>query len=134
MRIFLLKEILTVWNLNYEIPGKLWNCYSVYAETKFEIKVKKDVTWLFTWNHFITCIYLIRYTKTSYFVLLDYTGVVGIQAEKPRGNPHEKYRGVPKGGVLKEVWYRSVIKGKYIYSYKGCKKYVFYSKYIIKYK
>ena len=40
----------------------------------------------------------IEYSKTSYFVPVDYTGVVSIQVEKPRGNPHEKYRGVPKGG------------------------------------
>ena len=37
----------------------------------------------------------------SYFVSLGYIAVVGIKAEKPRGNPHEKYRGVPKGGVIK---------------------------------
>ena len=24
-----------------------------------------------------------------------------ISVEKPRGNPYEKYRGVPKGGVIK---------------------------------
>ena len=36
---------------------------------------------------------LIKYAKTSYFVPLDYIGVVGIKAEKTRGtcNPHEKY-------------------------------------------
>ena len=37
----------------------------------------------------------------SYFVPVDYIGVVGIQVEKPRGNLHEKYRGVPKGGMIK---------------------------------
>ena len=30
-----------------------------------------------------------------------YIAVVGIQVEKPRSNPHEKCRGVPKGGVIK---------------------------------
>ena len=44
---------------------------------------------------------LIKYAKTSCFVPLDYISVVGIQVEKPRGNPHEKHRGVPKGGVIK---------------------------------
>ena len=44
---------------------------------------------------------LIKYAKTSYFVPVDYIGVVGIQAEKPRSNPHEKYRGVPNGVVIK---------------------------------
>ena len=39
---------------------------------------------------------LIKYAKTSYFVLLDYIGGEGIQAEKPRGNPHEKHK-VSKG-------------------------------------
>ena len=51
---------------------------------------------------------LIKYAKTSYFVPVDYIGSVGIQVEKPRGNPHEKYKGVPKGGVIKgmikDVW------------------------------
>ena len=36
----------------------------------------------------------------SYFVPLDYIAVVDIQVEKSQGNPHEKYRGVPKGGVI----------------------------------
>ena len=54
--------------------------------------------------------------------LFGYIAVVGIQVEKPRGNPYEKYRGVPKGGV---------IKGTCMYSYQGCKNPVFYSKYII---
>ena len=40
---------------------------------------------------------LMKYAKISYFVPLGYIAVVGIQVEKPRGNPHEKYRGVPKG-------------------------------------
>ena len=31
--------------------------------------------------------------------------------EKPRGNPHEKYRGVPKGGVIKGCDKGCVIKG-----------------------
>ena len=38
-----------------------------------------------------------------YFVPLDYTDVVGIKVEKPRGNPYEKYRAVPKWGVIKGV-------------------------------
>ena len=42
---------------------------------------------------------LIKYTKTFQSIPVDYSGVVGIQAE----NPHEKYRGVPKGGVIKGV-------------------------------
>ena len=45
---------------------------------------------------------LIKYAKMFYFVPLVYIDVVGIQVEKPRGNPHEKYSGVPKGGVIKE--------------------------------
>ena len=36
----------------------------------------------------------------SYFVPLDYIAVVDIQVEKSQGNPHEKYRGVPKGCVI----------------------------------
>ena len=44
---------------------------------------------------------LMKYAKMSYFVPHGYIAVVGIQVEKPRGNPHEKYRGVPKGGVIK---------------------------------
>ena len=44
---------------------------------------------------------LMKYAKMSYFVPLGYIAVVGIQVEKPWGNPHEKYRGVPKGGVIK---------------------------------
>ena len=38
-----------------------------------------------------------KYAKMSYFVPLVYIDFVGIQVEKPRGNPHEEYRGVPKG-------------------------------------
>ena len=53
----------------------------------------------------------IKYAKTSYFVPLDQIGVVGIQVEKPRGNPHEKYRGVPNGGVIKGCDKGGVIKG-----------------------
>ena len=37
-----------------------------------------------------------------YFVPVGFIGVVGIQVENPRGNPHEKYRGVSKGGCDKE--------------------------------
>ena len=40
---------------------------------------------------------LMKYAKMSYFVPLVYIDFVGIQVEKSRGNPHEKYRGVPKG-------------------------------------
>ena len=54
---------------------------------------------------------IIKYTKTSYFVPIDYIVVVGIQDEKPRGNPHEKYRGVPKGGVIKGCDKGGVIQG-----------------------
>ena len=46
---------------------------------------------------------LIKYAKMFYFVPLGYIAVIGIQVEKPRGNPHEKYRGVPKGCVIKGV-------------------------------
>ena len=67
----------------------------------------------------------------SYFVPLGYIAVVGIQVEKPRGNPYEKYRGVPKGGVIKGCDKGGVIKGTCMYSYQGCKNPVFYSKYII---
>ena len=59
---------------------------------------------------------------SQFVVILLFGAVVGIQVEKPRGNPYEKYRGVPKGGV---------IKGTCMYSYQGCKNPVFYSKYII---
>ena len=54
---------------------------------------------------------LIKYAKMFYFVPLGYIAVVGIQVEKPRGNPHEKYRGVPKGGVIKGCDKGVVIKG-----------------------
>ena len=40
----------------------------------------------------------IKYAKMPYCVPLGF-----IQLEKPRGNPHEKYRGVPIGGVIKGV-------------------------------
>ena len=46
-----------------------------------------------------------------YFVPLGYIAVVGIQVEKPRGNLHEKYRGVPKGSVIKGCDKGVVIKG-----------------------
>ena len=42
-----------------------------------------------------------KYVITSYFVPVDYIGVLGIQKEKPRGYPHEKEGGVPKRDVLK---------------------------------
>ena len=42
---------------------------------------------------------VIKNAKTSYL----HIGVVGIQAEKPRGNPHEKYRGVPNRDMIKGV-------------------------------
>ena len=50
----------------------------------------------------ILLFFFVKYAKTSYFVPVDYIGVVGIQVKKkektkPRGNPHEKYRGGPKG-------------------------------------
>ena len=45
----------------------------------------------------ILLLVLIKYAKMSYFVPLGYIAVVGIQVEKPRGNPYEKYRGVLKG-------------------------------------
>ena len=48
----------------------------------------------------ILLFFLMKKTKMFYFVPLGYIGDVGIQVEKPRGNPHEKYRGVPKGGVI----------------------------------
>ena len=70
----------------------------------------------------ILLIVLMKYAKMFYCVPLVYIAVVGIQVEKPRSNPHEKYRGVPKGGV---------IKGMCLYSYQGCKNPVFYSKFII---
>ena len=47
----------------------------------------------------------------SYFVPLYYNAVVGIQVEKPRGIPHDKHRGVPKGGVIKGCDKGLVIKG-----------------------
>ena len=40
---------------------------------------------------------LIKYAKMSYFDLLDYIGVVGIQGEKPRCNPHENTEVSQKG-------------------------------------
>ena len=45
----------------------------------------------------ILLLVLIKYAKMSYFVPLGYIAVVGIQVEKPPGNPYEKYRGVLKG-------------------------------------
>ena len=45
----------------------------------------------------------------SYFVPLDYIAVVVIQVKKPRGYPHEKYRGAPKGGMIKGFDKRVVI-------------------------
>ena len=48
-------------------------------------------------SYVILLFFLIKYAKMFYFVPLD----VGIKVEKPRGNPHEKNRGVPKGGVIK---------------------------------
>ena len=71
---------------------------------------------------------LIKYAKTSYFVGLDEIGIVGIQVEKHRGKTHEKYRGVPKGRVIKECDKGGVIKGTCIYSYQGGKNYIFYTK------
>ena len=53
---------------------------------------------------------LIKYAKMSYFVPLYYIAVVGIQVGKPRGNPYDKYRGVPKGGVIKRCDKGGVIK------------------------
>ena len=46
---------------------------------------------------------LIRYAKMSYFVLLDYIGIAGIQAERLEVNRIKKNRGFPKGGVIKAV-------------------------------
>ena len=47
------------------------------------------------------------------FVLIKYAKIplIVIQVEKPRGNPYEKYRGVPKGGVMKGCDKKGVIKG-----------------------
>ena len=59
----------------------------------------------------ILLLVLIKYAKMSYFVPLGYIAVVGIQVEKPRGNPYEKYRGVPKGGVIKGCDKGGVIQG-----------------------
>ena len=42
---------------------------------------------------------LIKYANTSYFVPLDYNGVVCNHVEKPRGNPHEKNTEVFQIGV-----------------------------------
>ena len=79
----------------------------------------------------ILLLVLIKYAKMSYFVPLGYIAVVGIQMEKPRGNPYEKYRGVQKGGVIRGCDKRGEIKGMCMYSYQGCKNPVFYRKYII---
>ena len=49
---------------------------------------------------------LMKYAKMSFNI-----AVVGIQVEKPRGNPHDKNRGVPKGGVIKGCDKGLVIKG-----------------------
>ena len=75
---------------------------------------------MFTWRHFIICFNKI--CQNVLFCPLDYIAVASIQVEKPRGNPHEKYRGVPKGGV---------IKGMCKYSYQRYKNPVFNNKYII---
>ena len=66
----------------------------------FQLKLKPwDIyrEWLFT------CICFNKIRQNVLFVPVDYIGVVSIQVEKSRGNPHEKYRGVPKGGVIKDV-------------------------------
>ena len=47
----------------------------------------------------------------SYFVPLDFIAVLGIQVIKPRGNPHEKYKGVPVGDVIKGCDKGGVIQG-----------------------
>ena len=73
---------------------------------------------------------LMKYAKMSFFPL-GYITVVGIQVEKPRGNPHDNYRGVPKGCVIKGCDKGGVIKGTCMCSYQGCRNPVFYSKYII---
>ena len=79
--------------------------YSVCGETNYKIvyiNVKNDVTWLFNWRHFIICFNKIRKIPLSL-------------VEKPQGSPHEKYKGVPKGGG----WYD---KGQVHVFISGCKK------------
>ena len=95
-----------VW-VNYEIA-----IYSVCGEINYII----HVYWLYLTSldcsrDVILLFVLIRYAKMSHFVYLGYIAFVGIQVEKPRGNPHEKYRGVPKGGVIKGCDKGGVIKG-----------------------
>ena len=53
---------------------------------------------------------LMKYAKMSFFPL-GYIAVVDIQVEEPRGNPHDKYRGVPKGCVIKGCEKGGVIQG-----------------------
>ena len=60
-----------------------------------------------------------KYAKMYYFVPLVYIDFVGIQVEKPQGNPHEKYRDVPKGGVIKGCDKGGVIKGTCMCSYQA---------------
>ena len=52
-------------------------------------------------NDVILLFVFMKFAKMSYSVPLGYIAVVGIQVEKTRGNPLEKYRGVPKGGVIR---------------------------------
>ena len=68
------------------------NCETVYVGKQI-IYLKVKMTSLDCSLYVILLFALIKYAKTSYFVPLDYIGVVGIKAEKTRGtcNPHEKY-------------------------------------------
>ena len=78
--------------------------YSVCGETNY---IQKGLNWRHLIVHLTS---LIKLAKTSYFVPFDYI-VVGIQVEKNWGNPHEKYRAGPEGGVIKECDKGCVIKG-----------------------
>ena len=115
--------------MNPGVSTVLVNCETatVYVGKQIiYIKVKNDVTWLFTWHHFIN---KLRQNVLFCFVPLD--GVVGIQAEKPRGIPHEKYIGVSNGSVIKGLLYGGCDKGHVHVFIPGMQNSVFYSKYIL---
>ena len=121
-----------VWN-----PGiwKVWvnyetAMYSVCGETNYimtYINDIYDVTWLFTWRHFIIC-----FNTICQNVLLCPPWLHCCHRHSSGKTSRQvKYRGLPKGGVIKGCDGGGVIKDTCMYSYQGCKNPVFYSKYII---
>ena len=121
-----------VWN-----PGiwKVWvnyetAMYSVCWETNYimtHINDIYDVTWLFTWCHFIIC-----FNTICQNVLLCPPWLHCCRRHSSGKTSRQvKYRGLPKGGVIKGCDRGGVIKDTCMYSYQGCKNSVLYSKYII---